>query len=199
MPAAAVRSRLLLVPGGAHNLIIQCDRDKSIQLGNVMTLRSFVIAAVLLLLALFAALNWTAFTAPTRLSLLVSDVEAPLGLIMLSVTALLAVLFLVFIVAMQTSVLREARRNARELQAQRELADRAEASRFTELREFLEKELAAMHLAVQTTGETVSGRVDLAERSLRDELEQATNTLSAYIGEVEDRMERNAVPGAPRH
>jgi uncharacterized integral membrane protein len=164
-----------------------------------MTLRTFLIVAVVALLALFAAVNWGAFTAPTRLSLLVTDIQAPLGLIMLSVTALLAVLFLAFIVAIQTSVLREARRNARELQAQRELADRAEASRFTELREFLEKELTAMRLAVQSSVEGLGSRVDLAERSLRDELEQATNTLSAYIGEMEDRMERAVLPGAAKH
>lgn len=158
--------------------------------GGFMSVRSLLIVAVLILIGLFAALNWSAFTAPTRLSLIFGSVEAPLGLLMLFVIALLTVLFLVFIVYLQTSVLLESRRYAKELQAQRELADRAEASRFTELRQFVETELAALRVAHQSSIESVSSRIDLAERALRDEVEQAANSLSAYIGEVDDKLDR---------
>lgn len=154
-----------------------------------MSLRSVLIALVLLFLVVFAAINWTAFNTPTQLSLLVTEIHAPLGLIMLLITGVLAVLFLVFIVYMQTSVLIDARRNAKEMQAQRELADRAEASRFTELRAYLEKELEAQRVAGRSSADAVLSRVELAERTLRDELEQNTNSLSAYIGELEDRLE----------
>jgi hypothetical protein len=155
-----------------------------------MSLRSLLIVAVLVLLGLFAALNWSAFTAPTRLSLIVGTIEAPLGLLMLFVIALLTVLFLVFIVYLQTSVLLESRRYAKELQAQRELADHAEASRFTELRQFLETELAALRGAHQSSVESVNARIDVAERALRDEMEQNANSLSAHVGEVEDKLDR---------
>lgn len=155
-----------------------------------MSLRSILILLVLLFLVVFAGVNWTAFNTPTQLSLLVTEIHAPLGLIMLFITAVLAVLFLVFIVYLQTSVLIDARRNAKEIQSQRELADRAEASRFTELRAYIEKEVEAMRVAHRAASDAVVSRVELAERTLRDELEQNANSLSAYIGELEDRLEK---------
>ena len=154
-----------------------------------MNLRSLVIVLVLALLTVFAALNWSAFTTPTQLSLLFTTVQAPLGLIMLAATALITLLFILFVVTMQTSLLLESRRNARELQAQRELADHAEASRFTELRSYLENELAALRVATEAKADDVAARVALTERTLRDDLEQSTNSLSAYFGELEERLD----------
>jgi uncharacterized protein YlxW (UPF0749 family) len=148
-----------------------------------MQLRTLLLVLVLALTAAFAAVNWGAFTAPTSLSLVFTTVEAPLGLIMLGVAALIAVLFLVFIVYLQTSVLLETRRHARELEAQRQLADQAEASRFTELRAFLEKEIARL-----------AAEIDSTRADLRTAIEQSANTLAAYIGEVEDRLEHRSAP-----
>ena len=106
-----------------------------------MPLRTVVILVVLTLVALFTALNWSAFVAPTTLSLGFAKVQAPLGLIMLALLAILTTLFLLYLVYLQTTVLLETRRHAKELQAQRELADQAEASRFTELRGHLDTRL----------------------------------------------------------
>jgi uncharacterized integral membrane protein len=106
-----------------------------------MHTRTLIVVVVLLLVAVFAALNWGAFTASSTLSLGVATVEGPLGLILLAIIGLLSAVFLVYVVVLQTSFLMEARRNARELQAQRELADQAEASRFTELRGFIDTRL----------------------------------------------------------
>src|SRR5574337_747248 len=104
-----------------------------------MNLRTLLIALTLAALAVFALLNWAAFTAPTALTLGFADVQAPLGLIMLVATGLVSALFLVYIVLQQAGVILEARRYAKELKAHRELADTAEASRFTELRSFLDQ------------------------------------------------------------
>ena len=96
-----------------------------------MQIRTLLMLVVLGAIVLFAALNWSSFMAPTTMSLGFAAVQAPLGLILLGLMALLTALFLVFVVYLQTSVLLETRRHARELQTQRELADQAEASRFT--------------------------------------------------------------------
>jgi hypothetical protein len=109
-----------------------------------MPLRTVVLLIVFAAVVLFAALNWGAFLTPTTLSLGVAQVQAPLGLIMLGLVALLAALFLAYVVYLQSSVLLETRRHARELQSQRELADQAEASRFTELRTYLETRLTEL-------------------------------------------------------
>lgn len=155
-----------------------------------MKVRTLLLLLTLVAIVAFTALNWSAFMTPTTLSLGVADVQAPLGLVMLGMVAFLAALFLVFVVYLQTSVLLEARRHARELQANRELAGQAEASRFTELRGFFEAELKRQAGLDAESRAVVLARLDQLDRDLRSAVEQSGNTLAAYIGELEDRLER---------
>ena len=135
-------------------------------------LRALAFSVVLALVGLFALVNWDAFAALTPLSLGVATVQAPLGLIMLGLVAFLCVLFAVWVIALQAGALRDARRQTRELQAQRDLADKAEASRFTELRTDL------------------LARLDRLQNESRLALEQHGNTIAAHLCELEDRLER---------
>ena len=144
----------------------------------------------------FAGVNWSVITAPTTVSLLVTDVQAPLGLIMLGLTVLVTVLFLIFLAYLQTSVLLDARRHSRELRAQRELADQAEASRFTDLRSFLETEMRKLGGQVAESRAAVTARLDRAEQDMRTAVEQSANSLAAYIGELDDRLLRAGEKGA---
>jgi uncharacterized integral membrane protein len=155
-----------------------------------MPLRSILILLVLGVIALFATLNWGAFTAPTSLRLGFKTFEAPLGLIMLGVTVLLVFLFLVFVAYLQTSVLIEGRRHTRELQAQRELADQSEASRYSQLRQFFEAELQRLSDEGQQRQAEVLGNLEQLDRDLRITIEQSGNMLAAYIGELDDRLQR---------
>jgi uncharacterized integral membrane protein len=155
-----------------------------------MYLRTLLILVVLVGMAVFAAINWTAFMTPTKLSLLFADVEAPLGLVLLGFVAVLTLLFLVYVVYLQSSVLVESRRYARELQAQRELAEQAEASRISQLHSFLESELRQLTEKAEESKVGVLGKLEELQRELRLTIEQSTNTLAAYIGELEDRLER---------
>jgi hypothetical protein len=133
-----------------------------------MPLRNVLLLVVLVAVAVFAALNWSVIMAPTTLSLGFAEVQAPLGLVLLGVIALLSVLFLAYVVYLQSSVLLEARRHARELQASRELADQAEASRFTELRAHLDTRLTDIE-----------------------------NSVSAQLGELRDRLDRASPTPTP--
>jgi len=155
-----------------------------------MHLRTLLVLLVLGILAAFAAVNWSSFMAPTTLSLLFATVQAPLGLVMLGFTALLTALFLLFIAYLQASLLMDSRRYARELQAQRTLADQAEASRIAELRRYFEAELPKLAEAIAESRGAVETRLDRLDGDLRSVVEQAGNTLAAYIGEMEDRLER---------
>jgi hypothetical protein len=137
-----------------------------------MMIRALALFLILVLVGLFALLNWDAFSALTPLSLGLTTLQAPLGLIMLGLVAFLCVLFTVWVVALQAGSLMDARRQTRELQAQRDLADRAEASRFTELR----SELMV--------------RLDRLQSELRLGVEQNANAVAAHIGQLEDRLER---------
>ncbi len=162
-----------------------------------MQLRTLALLLALAALAVFAAINWSAFTTPATLSLVFTTVEAPLGVVMLAVACAIAVLFLVFIAYLQTTVLFDARRHARELEASRALADQAEASRFTELRGYLEAELARLAAARAQGEANLVSRIDRLEADLRAAIEQAGNTLAAYLGEVEDRFDAR-LAAAPR-
>src|SRR6478736_8013219 len=111
-----------------------------------MGLRTAVLLVVVLLIAALAALNWGLLVTPTAISIGFMQVTAPFGLIMLGLTALLGIFFVAYVVYLQSSILLETRRHTKEMQAQRDLADKAEASRFTELRNFLEAQENA-HMA----------------------------------------------------
>ncbi len=137
--------------------------------------RALTFILVLVLVGAFALINWSAFTALTTLNLGVTTVQAPLGVIMLGLVAFLCVLFTVWVISLQASSLAAARRQTRELQAQRDLADRAEASRFTELR----TELFA--------------RLDRQQSESRVTAEQNANAVAAQLGQLEDRLERERV------
>jgi uncharacterized integral membrane protein len=141
--------------------------------------RALMFVLVLLLVGLFALANWGAFVALTPLSLGFTTMQAPLGLIMLALVAFLCVLFTVWVITLQARSMKDARRQTKELQAQRDLADKAEASRFTELR----AELMA--------------RLDRLQADARLAVEQSGNAVAAHVGELEDRLERAGVISAP--
>lgn len=154
-----------------------------------MKVRALVLFGVLGLFLVFMILNWTTILAPTTLNLGVANVNAPLGLVMLGMIALLTALFLVFIVYLQTSVLFEARRHAKELQSNRELADKAEASRFTELRQFMDAEIQKQAAIQAESKSALLEKLDALSVDIHHAIGVSGNSLSAYIGELEDRLE----------
>ncbi|GAA4014226.1 LapA family protein [Actimicrobium antarcticum] len=157
-----------------------------------MKTRTLLLLIVFAAIAGFAALNWTAFTTPTNLSLGVADVQAPLGLVMLGLLGLLIAFFLIFVLYLQTSVLFETRHHAKELRTNRELADQAEASRFTELRVVLEAGLQRQADLDAQSRFAVLARVDKLDADMRAALEQSELSISASVGELEDRVTRNS-------
>lgn len=146
-----------------------------------MQMRSTILLLIVLAIAVLAALNWELLAASTLVSVGLMSFEAPLGLLMLGLTALLGVFFVAHVLSLQGSVLMEARRHTKEMQAQRELADKAEASRFTELRSFLE----AQHVQAQAA---LLARLDSMESHLTARAEESDNTTAAYVGQLEQQL-----------
>jgi uncharacterized integral membrane protein len=129
----------------------------------------YIVLAALVLLALFSAMNWSALTTATALSFFGATVQAPLGLILLGTAVAFALLALVYAAFQRTAMLLEARRHAQALEAQRQLAETAEASRLSELRAQMEREFAIT----------------------RRTLEESVNSLAAAIGEMDERLRRD--------
>jgi hypothetical protein len=76
------------------------------------------------------------------------------------------------------------------LQAQRDLADQSETSRYSQLRQFLDTELEKHRQQGEQGRAEILARVDELDRELRTAIEQSGNALAASIGEVEDLVQR---------
>lgn len=149
-----------------------------------------IILLILALLALFAVLNWSTLALPVALSLLVASVDMPLGLILLGALVLLAALFGLYVLLLRTAMFAESRRLSQELAAQRDLADKAEASRFTELSAHLDREVAGLREAIAGVQAQASARAAATESTMLHALSEATNSLAACIGQVDDKLDR---------
>jgi uncharacterized integral membrane protein len=144
----------------------------------------WVVAALVIA---FVMINWGMLVTPIQVSFGFTRVSTPLGLVLLSLTAALTAAFVGLLLSVQSKALATHRRHSTELFAQRELVDKAEASRFTELQRYLEHELASLRDAQRAS-----------EQRVREELLAMSNTLAACIGEVDERLERQW-PSAPEH
>ncbi len=164
-----------------------------------MRVRSLLLLLVLALITAFTVLNWGVFLSDTPLSFGVTTLHAPLGLIMLGVLVFVVAYCLVYVLYLQTNVLMDTRRNAKELHIQRELSDKAEASRFTELRGLMETGMKQATDQNKAAQQALTARLDAIENSLRTSVEHSSNSLCAYIGELEDRLTPdNKEPAAHR-
>jgi len=154
-----------------------------------MRSRTIVLVVAIVLMAGFAALNMDEFTRTSMLSLGFTTVQVPLGLLMLVLLAAVLLVFLGTTLYIQSTHLLEMRQTTRALSAQRELADKAEASRFTELRQYLEAQALAAHQREAAQATVLAERLAQTQDVLVSRIDQSGNTLAAYIGELEDRLE----------
>lgn len=155
--------------------------------GIYMKMLSTLLLLIIVAIAGLAVLNWDALSVVTAVSVGLATFDAPLGLLMLGLTALLAVLLVAYVLSLQGSVLLETRRHTKEMQAQRELADKAEASRFTELRAFLEQQHSQGHAALLN-------RLDNMETRLTARAQESDNSTAAYVGHLEQKLVGRSEP-----
>ena len=135
-----------------------------------MRLRSLLVLFAAGLAALFVVLNWRVFAGSAHLNLLLTSVDVPVGVVMLTLFALALLVLWVIVSRWQGTLLMEFRRQAKELQAQRLLAESAEASRFTELGALIREEIS----------------------KLRTELQDTEHSIAATLGEMDDRLRKPA-------
>jgi uncharacterized integral membrane protein len=150
-----------------------------------MRARLVLLMLAILLVAGFAAQNWSEIMRPTTLNLGVITTEAPLGLILLTALGIAVLVFIAATASLRTRSLIESRQQSKALHAQRDLAERAEASRFTDLRQMLDTHLR----------ENRAGSPDLEkalvqhQRELRNQLEQMYHLLTSRLTEIERRID----------
>jgi hypothetical protein len=155
-----------------------------------MRARMIVLVVAVLLVAGFAALNWPEFARPTPLSFGPVIVDAPLGLIMLSLLMISLLAFLASTAYLETTYAMETRKFSKELAAQRDLADRAEASRFTELRQHIDAQVRETRQREAATLAGVETLLTQHQRQLDARFKEIDNVVAAHMGQLEDRIER---------
>jgi uncharacterized integral membrane protein len=154
-----------------------------------MRARAILLVLAVVLLAGFAAQNWTEITRPVPLTFGVLQQSAPLGLILLVLLGVAAILFIGYAGSLRTRHLLESRDHARALHAQRELADKAEASRFTDLRQMLDTHMRESRQREATMNAELDKRLGQHHRELRDELQRLTQLMSGRLTQMERHLE----------
>lgn len=154
-----------------------------------MRIRTVVLILTIVLVTGFAALNIDEFSRPTVLNMGFTTMEAPLGLVMLVLLASALLIFLAMVLFIQSAHLLEIRQHTREMRTQRELADKAEGSRFTELRQYLEEQALNSQQRDDDLASKLLDATALNQQTLLAKIDSSGDTLAAYIGELEDRLE----------
>lgn len=154
-----------------------------------MRTRTILLVVAILLVAGFAALNWAEIVRPAPLLFGPVVADAPMGLILLAVLGITLLLFLASSIAMRTQSLIDYRQHQKTLEAQRELADKAEASRFIELRQHLDQHLKEMRDRDAIAASEFDKAMLQSRRELQGQMEQVNRTISARLNELEHRLE----------
>ena len=160
-----------------------------------MRIKTLLFILAILALAGFTALNVDEITRTSVLNLGFTTTQMPLGLVMLLMLVIVIVVFLALAFYMQSTNLLEARKHTRELDAQRQLADKAEASRLTELRTYLDAQTAATLSRESINNKELLARLAAIQTALNLRIEQSDAATAAYMGQLEDRV--NKVIGKP--
>lgn len=154
-----------------------------------MRARFLLLVLAILLVAGFAAQNWSEVTRTSTLNFGILQSDGAMGLILLSLLGLTLLLFLVSAITARTQNLIEARQHAKALQAQRDLADKAEASRFTDLRQLLDTHLRESQQRDQIQHTEFEKALSQHQRDTRTQIEQLSHVLNARLAELESRLE----------
>ena len=144
----------------------------------------------IVLIAGFGALNVDEFTRTSTLNLGFTSMQLPLGLVMTVLVIAILLIFLLTTLYMHSTNLIETRKYAKQLNAQRELADKAEASRFTELRRYMESQAVLATNQGNDAVAAIDRRMMQTEKLLLQRLEQTDNTNAAYWGQHDDALVR---------
>jgi len=154
-----------------------------------MRARLILLVLAILLVTGFAALNWSDMMRTTPLNFGLFVMDAPLGVILLGLLILGLVVFLISSAVQRSHVLHMENRYSRELQAQRDLADKAESSRFTDLRTHLDTHFRQDRERLTLASSDFEKSVLQSQRELRTQLDEINRTLDARLAELEGRID----------
>lgn len=131
-------------------------------MNNMNRVFSVLALGASILVVILVMLNWSTLNAAAPLNLIVAQIQAPLGIVMLGLSAVLIALFFVAYLKIQVGALLETRRLLKEVQHAHDLADKAEASRVENLHHLIATEFRLLN-------ERLSSIAELAHQSNNDQ------------------------------
>ena len=146
-----------------------------------MRFKAGLLVIVAFLISTFLILNWRMFATPASFNFLLGSIDIPIGFVIVGLLLVVGITFGIYVGLWQRTMLNDYRRQSRELQAQRTLADNAEASRFTALSNLMREELVKLEQ-----------RFELALDSLRGEVHATERSIAAMLAEMDDRMRQSS-------
>ena len=144
-----------------------------------MRFRTVLLIIVVVTTAAFLFINWRVFSAASNWNFLIGTIEMPIGVVMLGLLAVVILAFAIYVGIWQGTRLMDYRRQSKEMQAQRTLADDAEASRFTQLSTLMRDEMSKLEKRLET-----------ALDALRGDVRDTENSIAATLAEMDDRLQR---------
>lgn len=154
----------------------------------MMHLRTVFLLLLFILCSIFLIVNWEGVMANVTVNLLWTEIQAPLGLILLLGPGLLILICLVYGFVQQAGLSMELRRVNKQLQQARDLAQKAELSRFTELKSEMQKQITELQNQSAFRHSSLMAAINGVQAAVDESGQETVNSLSASVGEVEDRL-----------
>lgn len=153
-----------------------------------MHLRTVFLLLLFVLCSVFLVVNWEGVMANVNVNLLYTEIQAPLGIILLLGPGLVILICLVYGFVQQAALSMELRRVNKQLQQARDLAQKAEQSRFVELKNEMQKQILELQNQSASRHSSLMAAVNGLQSAVDESAQETVNSLSASVGEVEDRL-----------
>lgn len=147
-----------------------------------MKIRTLGMLLIVIVMAVFLIINWGALSQVTTVNLVYTEMEAPLGIIVVAAFAAVVVLLMAYTVWQQASVMMELRAAYKEARTARQMAEDADKSRIAEIRADFKERMEKMEALLAT-------RTDEVIRLMAERNQLEDETLSKFRAEQQARAD----------
>ena len=170
-----------------------------------MRSRGIIVTLIVILLLLFAFLNFSSLAVNLPLNLIFFRVQAPLGLILVGFALVLSFIFLLVSLFRRAGQLRQISQLETELERERALVEKKRLAEFETLEGRMNERFGALEATVQQAVQSAlaeqHSRLELSERAQLERLETQLlglrNDLADDLGELNTAVRRSLPPTSP--
>lgn len=147
-----------------------------------MKIRTLGMLLIVIVMAVFLIINWGTLSQVTTVNLVYTEIQAPLGIIVVAAFAAVVALLMIYTVWQQASVMVELRAAYKEARAARAMAEDADKSRVADIRNDFKERMEKMEALLAT-------RTDEVIRLMQERNRFEDESLSKFRAEQQARAE----------